>query len=351
MFDIEDYNYQLPERLIAQIPSAGRDESRLLVVDRAKQSLSDSRFFNLPRFLRAGDLVIANDTEVVPARLYGRKESGGQVELLVLDHPVSAEEDLFTRACLVKASKRPKEGSLFLFDCDVSGRVEKVLDSGLVRIRFEGDRSIDDLMEEKGSLPLPPYIRREGDSGLSRLDRERYQTIFSRSRGAVAAPTAGLHFTTDLLKELEKAKISIAFVTLHVGYGTFSPVRTKDIRKHPIGAEFFRITDETAEAIRATKKNGGRVIAVGTTVVRTLETATDRDGSVLSGEGMTDLLITPGFSFKAVDALITNFHLPKSSLLFLVSAFAGIELTKKAYKQAVERDYRFYSYGDAMLII
>jgi len=350
MFDIGDYNYELPERLIAQVPAAARDHSRLLVVGREKKSFTDSRFFDLPHLLKAGDLLVANDTEVVPARLYGRKESGGQVEILVLDHPASTKKDRDIRLCLMKSSKRPKrEGGLF-FDSDVSGQVEEVLDNGLVKIRFSGDRSVDALLQEKGRLPLPPYIRREGDSDLSQLDRERYQTVFSRNRGAVAAPTAGLHFTGELVRKLEKAGISLAFVTLHVGYGTFSPVRTKDIRKHNIGKEFFRITHETAEAIKATRKNGGRVIAVGTTVVRSLETAVDNDGVVLPGEKMTDLFVTPGFCFRAVDAMITNFHLPKSSLLFLVSAFAGIELIRQAYKRAVDREYRFYSYGDAMLI-
>ena len=350
MFDIGDYNYELPERLIAQVPAATRDHSRLLAVDRQKESFADSHFFDLPHLLKAGDLLVANDTEVVPARLFGRKESGGQVEILVLDHPASTKKDRETRSCLLKSSKRPKRGGLLFFDSDVSGQVEEVLDNGLVKIRFRGNRSVDSLLQEKGRLPLPPYIRRERDSDLSQLDRERYQTVFSRNSGAVAAPTAGLHFTRDLIKKLEKAGISLAFVTLHVGHGTFRPVRTQDIRKHNIGREFFRITNETSEAIRTTRKNGGRIIAVGTTVVRSLETAVDSDGVVLPGERMTDLFVTPGFCFRAVDAIVTNFHLPKSSLLFLVSAFAGIELIRQAYKLAVDREYRFYSYGDAMLI-
>jgi S-adenosylmethionine:tRNA ribosyltransferase-isomerase len=200
-------------------------------------------------------------------------------------------------------------------------------------------------------MPLPPYINRDPENDHAQLDKERYQTIFSKTKGAVAAPTAGLHFTKNLIETLKKEGISIAPMTLHVGYGTFSPVRTTDIREHRLGAEHYRIRPGTAEAINRTRKKNGRIVAVGTTVVRALETATGPDGSVLPGEGKTDLLVTPGFSFNAVDALITNFHLPKSSLLFLVSAFAGLELTRKAYRLAIEKGYRFYSYGDAMLIL
>lgn len=223
--------------------------------------------------------------------------------------------------------------------------------NGLVRITFHGDLPIDSLLEEKGHMPLPPYINRDRENGHAQLDKERYQTIFSRTKGAVAAPTAGLHFTKNLIEKLKKEGISIAPITLHVGYGTFSPVRTMDIRRHQLEAEYYRIRPGTAEAINSTRKENGRVVAVGTTVVRALETATGPDCSVLPGGGQTDLLVTPGFSFSAVDALITNFHLPKSSLLFLVSAFAGLELIKKAYSLAVEKGYRFYSYGDAMLIV
>ena len=351
MFDIEDYNYELPPRSIAQVPASKRDHSRLLVVDRKEKSFSHSQFFDLPRLLQPGDLLVVNDTEVVPARLYGRKESGGRIEILVLAHPNSTEIGPKTRTCLLKSSKRPKNGSLLYFDSGVSGEVREVLESGRVRITYQGDRSIDSLLEEKGHIPLPPYINRDPEKGYSQLDKERYQTIFSKTKGAVAAPTAGLHFTKNLIEKLKKAGISIAPMTLHVGHGTFSPVRTTDIREHRLGAEYYRIKPETAEAIKRTRKKNGRVVAVGTTVVRALETATDPDGSVMPGAGKTDLLITPGFSFNAVDALITNFHLPKSSLLFLVSAFADLKAIKKAYALAIEKGYRFYSYGDAMLII
>jgi S-adenosylmethionine:tRNA ribosyltransferase-isomerase len=351
MYDINDYNYYLPPDLIAQVPASIRDHSRLLVVDRPGKAFSGRHFFELPELLYPGDLVVVNDTKVVPARLFGWKESGGQVEILVLDHPGSTGEGLATRSCLLRSSKRPKSGSLLFFDSGVSGEIGDVLEHGLVRITFRGDRSIDCFLEEKGIIPLPPYIRRGKGNGYSQLDRERYQTVFCSSKGAVAAPTAGLHFSEDLIKELKRSGIFVAPLTLHVGYGSFSPVRARDIRKHHLAEEFYRIDDETAKVIAQTRKSGGRVVAVGTTVVRALETSAGPDGSVIPGEGKTDLLITPGFSFKVVDALITNFHLPKSSLLFLVSAFAGLELTKAAYEMAIEKGYRFYSYGDAMLII
>jgi len=351
MFDIEDYDYDLPAKLIAQVPASIRDHSRLLVVDRQKNSLSGSHFFDLPKLLRPGDLLVVNDTKVVPARLFGKKESGGRIEILMLEHPYSIDEGPTTRTCLLRSSKRPKNGSILLFDFGVSGQVIGVSDNGLLKIKFKGDRSIDSLLEEKGHMPLPPYIKRGEENTYSQLDKERYQTVFSKRRGAVAAPTAGLHFTEDLIEKLEEAGVSIVPLTLHVGYDTFRPVRVKDIRKHNLGEESYWIKPETVKAIEQTKQKGGRVVAVGTTVVRALETATGPDVLIRTGERKTDLFITPGFSFNVVDAIITNFHLPKSSLLFLVCAFAGLELTKKAYRSAVGKEYKFYSYGDAMLIL
>ena len=351
MFDLEDYNYELPQDLIAQVPASKRDHSRLFVMDREKKSFTDNHFFDLPEFLSAGDLIVVNDTRVVPARLYGQKESGGRVEILVLEYPDPTDENPETRLCLLKSSKRPKINSLLFFDPGITGQVKEILDNGLVRITFDGNRPIDALLDEKGIMPLPPYIKREPDSSFASLDRDRYQTVFSRKKGAVAAPTAGLHFTDDLVSRLKESGISIVSLTLHVGYGTFQPVRTTDVRNHILGEEYYRIEPTAAGAIQQTRKRGGRVIAVGTTVVRALESAVKPDGSVRHGEGKTELLITPGFSFNIVDALITNFHLPKSSLLFLVSAFAGLERVKEAYGRAVEKGYRFYSYGDAMLIV
>ncbi|MBW1797111.1 MAG: tRNA preQ1(34) S-adenosylmethionine ribosyltransferase-isomerase QueA [Deltaproteobacteria bacterium] len=351
MFDIEDYNYELPPGLIAQVPKKTRDRSRLLVVDRLKRSFEGRHFFDLPMLLRPGDLLVVNDTRVVPARLFGRKESGGRVEILVLEHPGLNGENSRTRACLVKSSKRPKNGSRLFFERGILAQVREVLENGLVRITFTGDMSIDALLEEKGHMPLPPYIKRGMESPHSQLDRERYQTIFSEKKGAVAAPTAGLHFTRDLIERLKEAGVGLTRLTLHVGYGTFRPVRARDIREHQLGEESYRIEPETAKAIELTRKEGGRVVAVGTTVVRALETASDPDGFIRPGQGRTDLLVMPGYSFKAVDVLITNFHLPKSSLLFLVSAFAGLELIKDAYSRAIEDGYMFYSYGDAMMIL
>ncbi len=351
MFDIEDYDYELPAESIAQVPVSRRDRSRLLVLDRKERSVSDRLFFDLPTLLRPGDLLVVNDTKVVPARLFGRKESGGRVEILVLGYNDTASKDPATRICLLRSSKGPRKGGVLFFASGVSGKVREVLENGLVKIIFSGDCSIESLLEEQGHMPLPPYIKRGEKTVYSRLDKERYQTIFAKSAGAVAAPTAGLHFTEDLIDKLKSAGISVAYLTLHVGHGTFRPVRTKDIRRHHLGDETYHIESETADAIERTREKGGRVVAVGTTVVRTLETAVTPDGLILPGDGKTDLLVTPGFSFKVVDALITNFHLPKSSLLFLVSAFAGLEFIKQSYRSAVEKGYRFFSYGDAMLIL
>jgi len=351
MFAIEDYEYDLPEGMIAQFPAPARDASRLLLLERSKGSLSDHIFGELPRLLRPGDLLVANNTRVVPARLFGRKESGGRIEILVLEHPVESGPRSDSRWCLLKSSKRPATGSRLYFEDGVTGLVEELRESGLVRITFAGNRSVDDLIDEKGHMPLPPYIRRDNRNGSSTSDRERYQTIFSKQRGAVAAPTAGLHFTRELVEALNGAGISLVELTLHVGHGTFRPVRVKDIRNHHLGAEAYFIAPPTAEAINRCKREGRRVIAVGTTVVRTLETVAGADREIASGHGKTDLLITPGFEFKVIDGLITNFHLPRSSLLFLVSAFAGLEFVREAYRRAVEKAYRFYSYGDAMLIL
>ena len=351
MFDIEDYDYNLPDELIAQVPLEDRDKSRLLVVDRSTESMKDRHFLDLPELLLPGDLLVVNNTRVVPARLFGRKESGGRIEILVLEHRNEATPKADARWCLVRSSKRPRKGSHLFFEKDLLGFVENLGEDGLIQITFQGPQSIDSLLEERGMMPLPPYIRRKEKDPLSELDRERYQTVFAERKGAVAAPTASLHFTTELLARLEQAGISVVHVTLHVGHGTFRPVRTRDIRDHQLGYEEFDLSPETAQAIERSKREGRRVVAVGTTVVRTLESVAGEKGSLKSGSGKTDLLITPGFPFKVVDAMITNFHLPRSSLLFLVSAFAGLELIKKAYQRAIAKAYRFYSYGDAMLIL
>jgi len=351
MFDIQDYAYDLPESLIAQVPSSRRDHARLLVVDRSEGTFLDRHFYDLPSLLNPGDLLVVNNTEVVPARLFGRKESGGQIEVLVLEHANSHSQKSNTRWCLSKSAKRPKKGNRLYFGHDVSGAVEDVRDDGLTRIRFEGGLSIDQFLQEKGTMPLPPYIKRDENNGHSSLDKERYQTLFCQKKGAVAAPTAGLHFTKALIEKLSQTGVSLVELTLHVGHGTFKPVRTRDIRNHELGEEDYIIDPATAETINRFKKEGKRVIAVGTTVVRALETAALPNGEISFGEGKTDLLITPGYRFRIIDGIITNFHLPRSSLLFLVSAFAGLKVTREAYQRAVLKKYRFYSYGDAMMIL
>ena len=350
MFDIEEYDYNLPEELIAQVPSPDRDSSRLMVVERSRRSLTDCRFCRLPELLEPGDLIVVNNTRVMPSKLIGRKQSGGRIELLVLEHDETPAPE--ARWCLVRASKRPKKGSRLFFENEMSGIVEELGSDGLARIAFQGPQPLEAFMESRGLMPLPPYIKREKSDLRLALDRERYQTVYAARNGAVAAPTAGLHFTDTLMERLRKAGTCVVELTLHVGHGTFRPVRAKDIRRHALGEEVYMVEDETAAAVNRAKLEGRRVIAVGTTVVRALETAADGQGRVRAGRGKTELLITPGFPFRVVDALITNFHLPKSSLLFLVCAFAGRDIIiREAYGRAVEKGYRFYSYGDAMLIV
>ena len=350
MFDIEDYDYNLPEELIAQVPPSDREASRLMVVKRSRRSMTDRRFSDLPELLRPGDLIVVNNTRVMPAKLIGRKESGGRVELLVLEHEEIPTHGAEYRWCLIRASKRPRKGSRLLFENQLTGTVEALGSDGLVKVLFEGPQPVDDVMQAKGLMPLPPYIKREKTDPRTTLDRERYQTVYSARKGAVAAPTAGLHFTQALMERLRRAGILTAPLTLHVGHGTFRPVRAKDIRKHALGEEAYILDEETAGAVNKAKKEGRRVIAVGTTVVRALETVAGAHGKVIPGRGKTGLLITPGFPFRVVDGLITNFHLPRSSLLFLVCALAGRDTIFEAYSRAVEKGYRFFSYGDAMLI-
>ena len=350
MFDIEDYDYNLPEELIAQVPPPDREASRLMVVKRSRRSITDCRFSDLPELLRPGDLIVVNNTRVMPAKLIGRKESGGRVELLVLEHEEMPAPEPPSRWCLLRASKRPKKGSRLLFENQLTGTVEALGSDGLVKVLFEGPQTLDAVMEAKGLMPLPPYIKRENTDPRTTLDRERYQTVYSARNGAVAAPTAGLHFTEALMERLRRAGILMAPLTLHVGHGTFRPVRAKDIRNHALGEEAYILDGETAGAVNTAKKEGRRVIAVGTTVVRVLETVAGAHGEAAPGRGKTGLLITPGFPFRVVDGLITNFHLPRSSLLFLVCALAGRDLLFEAYGRAVDKGYRFFSYGDAMLI-
>ncbi len=343
VFDIKEYDYYLPPELIAQVPLKERDKSRLMILYKNKGEWEDRFFFELPLFVKEGDLIVVNNSRVIPARLYGRKTTGGKAELLVL----SGEGN--QRICLIK-TKKPKKGTVIVFENGLKGIIEEVLEDGKVKVSFDYNSDLNEYLEKKGYVPVPPYIKREKNDPLYAIDKERYQTIFAKEKGSIAAPTAGLHFSEELIKKLREKKVKISYITLHVGYGTFKPVKTEDIRKHEIGEEYYQIPQKTAELINKTKEKGGRIIAVGTTVVRTLETVALEEGRIVPKKGFTNLLITPGFKFRVVDALITNFHLPKSSLLFLVAAFAGLDLIKKAYEHAIQKRYRFYSYGDAMFI-
>jgi S-adenosylmethionine:tRNA ribosyltransferase-isomerase len=333
---LDDFDYFLPADRIAQAPLAERSASRLLVL--ARDGLRDRRFTDLPDLLSPGDLVVMNDTRVMHARLMGQKDTGGQVELLV--EQVCDDDTVLAQ---LRASKPPQPGSRIrledAFDAEVIGRAGE-----FYRLRFPGPAF--DLIERHGRMPLPPYIEREAQAS----DEERYQTVYARESGSVAAPTAGLHFDAPLLQRLRERGIGLAQVTLHVGAGTFQPVRVQQIVQHRMHAERYHVPLETAQAIAATRARGGRVVAVGTTSLRTLEAAAREDGSVAVGAGETALFVTPGFRFRVVDCLITNFHLPKSTLLMLVSAFGGIEPIRAAYRHAIDAGYRFFSYGDAMLI-
>ena len=344
MYSLDDYQYELPKELIAQVPAQRRDDSRLLVLNRTTGNMAHRKVAGLEHSLAAGDVVVVNDTRVVPARLLGKKESGGKVELLLL-HPAT---DQHLYRCLVKSSKGVQEGAILLFENGLRARVCEQAVEGQTRVEFVDDRPLLEILESAGCVPLPPYIRRNGGAGKVD-DGLAYQTIYATKPGAVAAPTAGLHFTEELLDRLNKKGVIFAPLTLHVGFGTFQPVRVSDIRLHRLHEEFFEIPKETAQVVNRAKENGNRVVAVGTTTVRALEFAAS-NGQVRPGSGWCDLLIYPGYRFQVIDRLLTNFHLPGSSLVMLVSAWAGRDLLLKAYAEAIRRRYRFYSYGDAMFI-
>ncbi|HJV35656.1 tRNA preQ1(34) S-adenosylmethionine ribosyltransferase-isomerase QueA [Geomonas sp.] len=338
---LSDFDYHLPPELIAQHPAERRDASRLLALDRATGELEELTVAGIASLFREGDLLVLNDTRVIPARLKGKKESGGAVEIFLVRRLPGVEE---CWSCLLKASITPKPGGKVLLPGGMVATVHEKA-QGEWRVSFQGDQEFMTWLEATGSMPLPPYIKRapEGE------DRERYQTVFAREKGAVAAPTAGLHFTEPLLDEIRARGVEIAPVTLHVGLGTFMPVRVDELSEHTMHRERYRIPRETAEAITRTRARGGRVIALGTTSLRALEHAA-ASGELEAGEREADIFILPGYRFRVVDALITNFHLPKSTLFMLVCAFAGKELMLKAYREAVDRRFRFFSYGDAMFI-
>ncbi|MBA3034159.1 MAG: tRNA preQ1(34) S-adenosylmethionine ribosyltransferase-isomerase QueA [Gammaproteobacteria bacterium] len=337
---LDDFDYVLPPECIAQAPLAERSASRLLVMKDG--TLDDRGFTDLPDFLAPGDLIVMNDTRVMHARLYGQKATGGQVEVLV--ERMTAEDEVLAQ---VRASKPPKAGSWLrledAFDAEVIGR-----EGEFYRLRFHSNEpgNAVELIERYGKLPLPPYIERQA----ANADEERYQTVYARERGSVAAPTAGLHFDAPLLERLRARGVGIAYVTLHVGAGTFQPVRVQDLAQHHMHVERYVLPQATADAIAATQQRGGRIVAIGTTTLRTLESVVNADGSLKVGAGETALFVTPGYRFCVADLLITNFHLPKSTLLMLVSAFGGTENIRAAYAHAIDSGYRFFSYGDAMLI-
>lgn len=342
---ISDFNYELPEELIAQQPLAERAASRMLVVDRANQSWSDSQFALLPEHLKAGDVLVLNNTRVFPARLEGRRmPSGGTVELLLI-----REVEANVWEALTRPARRLRKGAQVEFsNSGLQAEVVESLDHGIRLIKFECEQSLDRIIDDLGQTPLPPYIKRPTGADD---DRERYQTVYASTRGAIAAPTAGLHFTTKVLEEIKHRGIGVAEITLHVGYGTFEPVRVDDISQHRVAPEWSSISKEAAQGINEARSGGGRVVAVGTTTARALESSVTPEGQTGALSGLADLTIVPGHKFRAVDALLTNFHLPRSSLLLLVSAFAGRDLILDAYRHAVKSGYRFYSYGDCMLIL
>ena len=336
-----DFNFDLPQELIAQTPIERRDASRLLVLDKATGAWEHRHFFDLPEYLRSGDCLILNDSRVLPARLLGQRlPGGGACEVLLL-----IDRGEKTWECLVRPGKHLRKGARLSFgDGELTAEVTKVLEGGNRLVRFEYDGIFLEVLDRLGEMPLPPYIKEELQ------DRERYQTVYSKVVGSAAAPTAGLHFTEDLLQKVQNEGVNIGYVTLHVGLGTFRPVKEDDITDHLMHSEYCVIPQETADLINTTKKNGGRVICVGTTSCRTLESWAAEDGTMKASAGWTNIFIYPGYRFKVMDALITNFHLPESTLIMLVSALAGRENVLNAYEEAVRERYRFFSFGDAMFI-
>jgi S-adenosylmethionine:tRNA ribosyltransferase-isomerase len=355
-YNLDSYQFDLPLESIAQQPVASRDQSRLLALDPATGVIRDLNFTDILDFLAPGDLLVVNNTRVFPARILGRKESGGRVELLILHYPqeVAAAQtgpagfQQVEVTGLLKSSKGFRPGQKIIFAEEFFAEVIELLPGGKARLYLYCKGELAPLLDRYGQLPLPPYIKRE--QGEEPQDRHRYQTVFAAETGAIAAPTAGLHFTDELLAAIEQKRVGRESVTLHVGYGTFAPVRVQDIRQHQIHSEFLTVSQQTADKVNEVRAKGGRVWAVGTTTVRALEFAADSTGRLHAAQGWCDLYIYPGYRFKVVKNLITNFHLPGSSLLFLVSALAGRERIMAAYAHALGNGYRFFSYGDAMII-
>lgn len=341
-FRLQDYDYDLPQELIAQDPLSKRDSSRLMVVDRRTGAVKHKIFHDILDYLHEGDCLVINNTKVIPARLMGTKEeTGATIEVLLLKR---RQDNVWET--LVKPGKKAKPGAVISFgDGLLRGRVVDVVEEGNRLIQFEYEGIFEEILDQLGQMPLPPYITHRLE------DKNRYQTVYAKHDGSAAAPTAGLHFTKELLRQIQEKGVAIASVTLHVGLGTFRPVKVDNILEHHMHSEFYQIEEEDAALINETKQRGGRVISVGTTSTRTLESVADADGFLKAGSGWTDIFIYPGYTFKCVDALITNFHLPQSTLLMLVSAFSDREKILAAYQEAVKERYRFFSFGDAMLIV
>jgi len=336
---LSNFDYELPEELIAQRPIEPRNFSRLMILNPARQTIAHEHFYDLKKFLTAGDTLIFNDTRVIPARLIGYKSTGARAEIFLL-----RRLDATTWETLVKPGRKITEGAEIFFGNELSCKIIGRTDFGGRVVQFKFNGVFEEILDRLGETPLPPYIHEKLD------DSERYQTVYNRERGSAAAPTAGLHFTAEQMRELKNFGVNLGFVTLHVGLGTFRPVQVDNIEQHEMHEEYFSIPQETADLIHETKGRGGRIIAVGTTSIRTLEAAALNKNSVAIGSSSTKIFIYPGYEFKIVDALITNFHLPKSTLLMLVSAFAGREFILQAYREAVKERYRFFSFGDAMFI-
>ena len=335
-----DFDFQLPEELIAQTPLDRRDASRLLTLDRTTGAIGHHHFYDLHQFLRPGDCLVLNDSRVLPARLIGHRPTGGACEVLLL---VDKGDNLWE--CLVRPGRKLKQGAQVIFgDGKLTATVEAELEDGKRAVRFHYQGIFLEILEQLGKMPLPPYIKAE------LKDQERYQTVYSRVIGSAAAPTAGLHFTPELLDRVQEIGVKVCHITLHVGLGTFRPVKAEDIADHEMHSEFCMISQETADTINETKRNGGRVVCVGTTSCRAIESFAAEDGTMSERSGWTSIFIYPGFNFKVLDALITNFHLPQSNLIMLVSALAGREHVLAAYDEAVRERYRFFSFGDAMFI-
>lgn len=338
---VDIFDYDLPQELIAQTPAAKRDTSRLLMLNKNSGEIEHGHFTDIKSKLKPGDCLVLNDTRVIPARLMGQRTGGGEAELLLLKRI-----DDVSWETMVRPGKKLRTGKTVSFgNGKLIGTITDELENGNRIVKFEFDGIFEEVLNELGEMPLPPYITEKLE------DKERYQTVYSKYEGSAAAPTAGLHFTNELLEEIKAIGVKIVYLTLHVGIGTFRPVKAENVEEHSMHSEVYNITDEAAKIINETKKSGGRIVAVGTTSTRTLESAADENGVLHSGSGSTNIFIYPGYKFKMVDALITNFHLPKSTLIMLVSALAGYENTMTAYKIAVEQKYRFFSFGDAMFIV